>query len=76
MEEGQHNASNSFVKGQENKLSRMAGRAPKLEEKDMKFDACMMNDGNHAKEFAVSLTKGLDKEAYPVSSNMERDQEY
>ncbi len=66
MEEAQHSSSDAFVKSQEAKLSRMAGRAPKLEAKDMEFNAVMMNDGAHAEEFGRMLTKGLDKEAFPV----------
>lgn len=66
MEEAQHSSSDSFVKSQEAKLARMGGRAPRLEEKDMEFNAEMMNDGMHAQEFARELTKGLDKEAFPV----------
>jgi hypothetical protein len=66
MEEAQHSSSNSFVKSHEAKLERMGGRAPRLEEKDMEFNAVMMNDGEHAQEFGRELTAGLDKTAFPV----------
>jgi hypothetical protein len=32
----------------------------------MEFNANMANNGAHAQRLAVSLTKGLDKVAYPV----------
>jgi hypothetical protein len=64
--ESEHNANNAFVKKQMAMLSPMGGKAPKLEEKYMHFDSCMINDGEHAQEFGRKLTSGLDKKAYPV----------
>lgn len=66
MEEAQHSSSNSFVKRQQERLSAKGGRNPRIEEKDMEFDAEMMNNGMHAQELARELTAGLDKEAFPV----------
>jgi len=66
MEEAQHSGTDSFVKSQEARLAKLGGRAPRLEEKDMMFDAEMMNNGAHAQELGRALTKGLDKEAFPV----------
>lgn len=75
MGESQHNAANAFVKRNQNEKDRMAGHAPKLEDKYSNFDACMMNNGMHAQELASSLTKGLDKEAFPVRADLDRSQD-
>lgn len=64
--ESEHNQKDSFVKKQQAELSRLGGKAPKLESKSLEFNAYMCNNGQHAQELAVSLTKGLDKVAFPV----------
>lgn len=67
MQEAQHNANNAFVKHHEAVLESMGmKKAVHLDEKYMKFDACMISDGEHAQEFARSLTKGIDEKAFPV----------
>ena len=66
MEQEQYNSKQAFVKKQQAEVKSMQGRPPKLEERDMHFDACMMNEGEHAQEYGRSLTAGLDKKAYPV----------
>ncbi len=64
--ESEHSAKDAFVKKHQAESARMAGRSPKLEAKDMMFNAQMMNDGAHAQRLAVELTRGLDKVAFPV----------
>ncbi len=64
--EAEHSAKNAFVKKQQAELSRHAGVAPKLEAKDMMFNATMMNDGMHAQEVARDVTVGMDKVAFPL----------
>ena len=49
-----------------NEQSKHAGRAPKLEERSMEFNAYMCNNGEHAEELAREITGGLDKVAFPV----------
>jgi hypothetical protein len=69
MGEAQHNAANAFVKSEQNKERGIDGRAPEMEDRYMKFDACMVNNGMHAQELAVRITKGMDKEAFPVRND-------
>lgn len=64
--EAEHNAKNAFVKKVQAQQGKYAGKAPKLEEKAMHFNAYMCNNGAHAQEFGKALTKGLDKVAFPV----------
>jgi hypothetical protein len=64
--EAEHSAKNAFVKKVQAEQARNAGRPPKLEAKSMEFNAYMCNNGEHAQRLAKSLTKGLDKVAYPV----------
>lgn len=64
--EAEHNAKDEFVKKQQRELSRMGGRAPELREEAMEFNAYMCNNGAHAQRLAESITKGLDKVAFPV----------
>lgn len=66
MAESQHSESNSFVKSEQEKTKRMAGRAPEMEERYYKFDACMMNNGEHAQRLAKEITSGIDHDAFPV----------
>lgn len=75
MEEGQHNASNAFVKMEQNKVKAKAGKEPRMEGRYMEFDACMVNNGYHAQEFAKQLTAGLDKEAFPVNPMADKSQD-
>ena len=71
--EAEASMNDNFVKSQQAKLSVHAGKAPKLEAKSMEFDAYMCNNGMHAQEFAVKLTAGLDKVAFPVKSGQRDD---
>lgn len=75
MEEGQHDASNNFVKMEQNKLKSKAGHEPRMEARYSEFDACMINNGYHAQEFAKQLTAGLDKEAFPVKQMADKSQD-
>ena len=64
--EAEHNSKNEFVKRQQMEVKGMGGKSPDLRAASLDFDAYMCNTGEHAQEFARSLTKGLDKEAFPV----------
>lgn len=64
--QSEHSSNNAFVKKQEAVLASMGMKPANLQEKYMHFDACMINDGEHAQSFARDLTAGLDKKAYPV----------
>jgi hypothetical protein len=64
--EAEHSATNSFVKKVQAEQARYAGNPPVLKAEAMEFNAYMCNDGKHAQEMARSLTKGLDKVAFPV----------
>ena len=66
MGEAQHDSANAFVKREQLSIKAKGGRAPELKEKSMQFDAYMCNNGEHAQELARDITKGLDKEAFPV----------
>lgn len=63
--ESEHSANDAFVKKEQASMASMAGKKPNLKPEAMKFNAYQCNDGEHAQEFARSLTKGLDK-AFPV----------
>lgn len=64
--EAEHNANNSFVKKVQSEQDKHAGRTPNLRGESLEFNAYMCNNGEHAQELAVDLTKGLDKVAFPV----------
>lgn len=64
--EAEHRAKNAFVKKQQAETAKMAGRSPNLKGEAMEFNAYMCNNGEHAQSFGKSLTKGLDKVAFPV----------
>lgn len=64
--EAEHSAKDAFVKKTEAAQAKYAGKAPNLKSESMEFNAYMCNNGEHAQEFARSLTKGLDKVAFPV----------
>jgi len=64
--EAEHSAKNAFVKKVQNDQARYAGRSPNLKGESMEFNAYMCNNGAHAQELGKSLTKGLDKVAFPV----------
>lgn len=64
--EYEHKSNNEFVKSQERKIDHLNGKIPDLKPESMHFNAYMCNNGEHAQELARSITKGLDKEAFPV----------
>ena len=64
--EAEHNAKDAFVKRTQAEQAKFAGKNPKLSPEAMKFNAYMCNNGEEAQKFARSLTKGLDKAAFPV----------
>lgn len=64
--EAEHSNKDAFVKRQQMEVASKAGRNPDLKGASLEFNAYMCNNGEHAQEFARSLTKGLDKEAFPV----------
>lgn len=64
--EAEHSATNAFVKKVQSEQARHAGRPPKLREESMEMNSYMCNNGAHAQELAVEITKGLDKVAFPV----------
>jgi len=64
--EAEHNAKDNFVKKVQNAQDKFAGKAPELKKEAEKFNAYMCNNGEHAQEYARSLTAGLDKVAFPV----------
>lgn len=64
--EAEHSATNQFVKKVQNEQAMHGGRAPNLPEAAMHFNAYQCNNGAHAQDLAVEITKGLDKVAFPV----------
>ena len=64
--EMEHKMTNQFVKKVQMEQDKHAGRPPKLSEASMDFNAYMCNNGMHAQDLAVEITKGLDKVAFPV----------
>ena len=75
MAEAQHSNKDAFVKASQAKTAPLGGKAPILEDRYMKFDACMINNGAHAQEFGIRLTEGLDKRAFPVRGSVDRMEE-
>lgn len=67
MYQNEHSSNNAFVKRNENALESLGMKKEvHLDAKYMKFDQCMISDGEHAQSFARELTAGLDKKAFPV----------
>lgn len=71
--EAEHGMNNSFVKKQQAMLDKHAGKMPKMDPEMNDFCAYMSNNGMHAQEFAVKLTAGLDKVAFPVKGGQRDD---
>lgn len=67
--ESEHSATNAFVKKVQAEQDRHAGKTPVLKGEAMEFNAYMCNNGMHAQDLAVDLTKGIDKVAFPVKSS-------
>ena len=64
--EAEHSMTNEFVKKVQNEQGKHAGRPPNLRPEAMEFNAYQCNNGEHAQELAVEITRGLDKVAFPV----------
>lgn len=64
--EAEHSQKDAFVKRSQMAVASKAGNVPNLKGESLDFSSYMCNNGEHAQEFARSLTKGLDKEAFPV----------
>lgn len=64
--QAEHSATNAFVKKTQNEQARHGGKEPNLKSAAMQFNAYQCNDGMHAQETTRSVTKGLDKVAFPV----------
>lgn len=75
MGEEQHSGADAFVRSEQAKMKSMEGRAPMMDNRYMKFDACMSNNGAHAQEFAKNLTSGIDHLAYPVRQKPDESQD-
>lgn len=75
MGEAQHSGANSFVKEEQAKTKSMAGKSPMMEDRYMKFDACMVSNGAHAQALAKKLTSDLDKVAFPVRQEVDMSQD-
>lgn len=57
---------NEFVKQEQKVLKSMMGDRPGAPAPMKKFNAYMSNNGEYAQECTRSITKGLDKKAFPV----------
>src|SRR5690606_17633159 len=66
MAQSQHSDSDSFVKAEQAKTKKYAGKAPIMEDKYYMFNANMMNNGEHAQRLAKNLTSDIDHDAFPV----------
>ena len=64
--EAEHSSKNQFVKKVQAEQAKNQGRPPVLKPEAMMFNAYQCNDGMHAQEVAVDVTRGLDKVAFPV----------
>ena len=59
-------SNNAFVKAEQQRMKSKMGNKPAIPREMEEFDAYMSNDGENAKSFARTLTKGLD-DAFPVN---------
>jgi hypothetical protein len=67
MYQSEHNANDAFVKKHQAMAATMGMKTSvNLDEKYMRFDSCMVSDGEHAQEFGRKLTAGIDEKAFPV----------
>lgn len=64
--EAEHMGKDNFVKSQQAKLDKYAGKRPEMKSDMFEFNANMQNNGAWAQEFGKKLTAGLDKVAFPV----------
>jgi hypothetical protein len=75
MAQSQHSAANAFVKGEQEKMKKMGGKAPSMEGRYMEFDACMVSNGAHAQALAKKITSDIDHLAYPVRQDVDMSQD-
>ena len=66
MQGAEHSDNNRFVDRRQSVLKALGGKEPRMAAKYTYYDAEMTNNGMSAKSFARTLTKGMDKKAYPV----------
>jgi len=64
--ESQHMGKDAFVKSQQAKVDKYAGKKPEMKADMFEFNANMQNNGKWAQDFGKKLTSGLDKVAFPV----------
>lgn len=64
--EAEHSSKDAFVRREQVSVKAKGGKSPNLEAASLEFNAYMCNNGEHAQELARDLTKGLDKDAFPV----------
>ena len=58
-------SNNAFVKKEQMKMKSRMGNRPGAPREMEEFNAYMSNDGEHAKEFARDLCRGMD-DAFPL----------
>ncbi len=75
MAESQHSQTDNFVKAEQAKTKKYAGKAPIMEERFYRFDANMMNNGEHAQSLAKKMTSDIDHVAFPVRQNPDEMQD-
>lgn len=61
-----HSSNNAFVKAEQMKVKKMAGSMPNEMALSHRMNADMSVTGEYAQQFGRELTKGLDKDAFPV----------
>jgi hypothetical protein len=61
-----HSSNNAFVKAEQMQVKKMGGSMPNEAGLSHQFDARMSVTGEYAQKFGRELTKGLDKDAFPV----------
>jgi hypothetical protein len=75
MGETQHSGANAHVKAEQAAVKSMGGKNPDMDERFMKFNANMTNNGYHAQEFGKKLTSDMDKTAYPFRQDCDSSQD-
>lgn len=75
MSQSQRSSTQQSVKAAQDEQMKYQGKTPSMEERYFYFDACMMNNGAHAQEFAKSLTSNIDHAAFPVRQKPDMSQD-
>lgn len=75
MSQGQRASTQQSVKSAQDEQMKYQGTTPTMEDRYFHFDACMMNNGAHAQEFAKSLTGTIDHAAFPVRQKPDMSQD-